>query len=166
MNGTSSPSSGSTARRPVNGGAAGRRTRRATRFARAASSGSSGFCFSRVLLAQALLQLAVLAVEPRAPRRVEQDETTSVTRARVEHVHGLVRVRGRDPHRRVLPRRRRAADQQRQLEPAPLHLLATSTIWSSDGVISPERPTTSRLLGDAVSRIRSAGTITPRSITS
>ena len=39
------------------------------------------------------------------------------------HVHRLAAVGGRDPDRRVLARGRRAADQQRQLEPAPLHLL-------------------------------------------
>ena len=43
---------------------------------------------------------------------------------------------------------------------------ATSTIWSSDGVISPESPITSAPSATAVSRILSAGTITPRSITS
>ena len=43
---------------------------------------------------------------------------------------------------------------------------ATCTISSSDGVIRPERPTTSAPSATAVSRIVSAGTITPRSITS
>ena len=43
---------------------------------------------------------------------------------------------------------------------------ATSTISSSDGVISPESPTTCAPPRRAVSRIRSAGTITPRSTTS
>ena len=44
--------------------------------------------------------------------------------------------------------------------------LATMTISSSDGVISPERPTTSQSCSSAASRIRSAETMTPRSITS
>ena len=44
--------------------------------------------------------------------------------------------------------------------------LATTTISSSEGVISPESPTTSQSCSTAVSRIASAGTITPRSMTS
>ncbi len=44
--------------------------------------------------------------------------------------------------------------------------LATDTISSSDGVISPDSPTTSAPSASAVSRIFAAGTITPRSITS
>ena len=43
---------------------------------------------------------------------------------------------------------------------------ATWTISSSDGVISPDSPMMSALTSRAVSRIRAAGTITPRSITS
>jgi len=43
---------------------------------------------------------------------------------------------------------------------------ATLTISSSDGVISPESPTTFASSARAVSRIVSAGTITPRSSTS
>ena len=43
---------------------------------------------------------------------------------------------------------------------------ATWTISSSDGVISPDRPTTSAPSCAAASRIFSAGTITPRSTTS
>jgi hypothetical protein len=42
---------------------------------------------------------------------------------------------------------------------------ATFTISSSDGVIRPDRPTMSARSSTAASRIRSAGTITPRSIT-
>ena len=44
--------------------------------------------------------------------------------------------------------------------------LATNTISSSEGVIRPERPTMSTLCSMAASRMRSAGTMTPRSITS
>ncbi len=43
---------------------------------------------------------------------------------------------------------------------------ATSTMWSSEGVMSPDRPTTSAPCSSAVSRIASPGTMTPRSITS
>jgi hypothetical protein len=43
---------------------------------------------------------------------------------------------------------------------------ATCTISSSEGVISPDRPTRSAPTSRAVSMIRVAGTITPRSITS
>ncbi|GAA3040872.1 hypothetical protein GCM10017559_81850 [Streptosporangium longisporum] len=43
---------------------------------------------------------------------------------------------------------------------------ATVTISSSDGVISPESPTTSAPSAIAVSRMTEAGTITPRSMTS
>ena len=43
---------------------------------------------------------------------------------------------------------------------------AASTIWSRDGVIRPDSPTTSAPTSAAVSRTRSAGTITPRSWTS
>ncbi|MNU04437.1 hypothetical protein D3C72_2488450 [compost metagenome] len=43
---------------------------------------------------------------------------------------------------------------------------ATKTISSSDGVIRPLRPTMSALCSMAASRMRSAGTMTPRSMTS
>jgi hypothetical protein len=43
---------------------------------------------------------------------------------------------------------------------------ATLTISSNDGVISPDRPTTSAPSATAVSRMTLACTITPRSITS
>ncbi len=43
---------------------------------------------------------------------------------------------------------------------------ATCAISSSDGVISPDRPMMSASTSRAVSRIRAAGTMTPRSITS
>ena len=43
---------------------------------------------------------------------------------------------------------------------------ATWTIWSREGVISPERPSTSTFRARASSRMRSAGTMTPRSSTS
>ena len=42
---------------------------------------------------------------------------------------------------------------------------ATCTISSSDGVMSPERPTMSTFSAIAVSRIFAAGTMTPRSMT-
>ena len=48
----------------------------------------------------------------------------------------------------------------------PPEKLNSHPIWSSDGVISPDRPTRSAFSAAAVSRICSAGTITPRSTTS
>ena len=101
-----------------------RRTRRRSRFARAPRrAASSGLRLAlRVLLAQPLLVLAVPRVELAAALRVEQVGDDADDPRRVEHVDRLAAVLRRDPHRRVLPRRRRAADQQRQVEPAPLHL--------------------------------------------
>ena len=55
-----------------------------------------------VLDAKALLQLAVLRVERRPPLRVDQRRHDVDDAARVEHVHGLVLVLGRDLDRRVL----------------------------------------------------------------
>src|SRR3954470_23959184 len=103
MNGTSSASGGSTSRLPSNGGAGSAIGETSARFARAASSGSSGLCgFFTVLNAEPLLQLAVLDVEGRAALRVDQrgDDVDDTTR--IEHVHGLVRVLGRNLHRRML----------------------------------------------------------------
>ena len=103
----------------------------------ASSSKASGSRFARaarerqqrpplllgVLLAQPLLLARGSRRRARrgAPGRAGRDDADDA--GGVEHVHGLAAVRGRDPHRRVLARGRRAADQQRQLEPAPLHLL-------------------------------------------
>ena len=78
----------------------------------------------RVLLAQRLLRLAVRRVERRPARRSSRLDTDVHRARRVEHVHDRSAVLRRDLHRRVLPARRRAADQQRQREAAPLHLLA------------------------------------------
>ena len=44
--------------------------------------------------------------------------------------------------------------------------VATLTISSSEGVMSPDRPTASALSATAVSRMTDAGVITPRSMTS
>ncbi len=52
------------------------------------------------------------------------------------------------------------------VKPRRVISFATSTISSSEGVISPERPIASAPNSTAVSRMRSAGTITPRSWTS
>ena len=65
---------------------------------------------------------AVLGVEPRAALGVEEVRDDADDARGVEDVDDRLRVRGRDAHRRVLARRRRAADQQRQVEAAPLHL--------------------------------------------
>ena len=130
-------------------------------------AGAAAALLLGVLLAQALLQLAVLGVEraAAAPGRAAP-ETTSTTRLASStctvscEYAGAIRtaVCCRDvvappiSSGRSSPRRSISS--------------ATSTIWSSDGVIRPERPTTSAPSATAVSRIRSAGTITPRSITS
>ena len=103
--------------------AAGRRTRRAARFARAASIDSSGLrsrsaCWSRSRSCSSRFSV----VEQLAPHGVEQVGDDADDARRVEHVDDRLRVLRRDPHRGVLPRGRRAADQQRQREPAALHL--------------------------------------------
>ena len=54
---------------------------------------------------------------------VEQGRRDADDARRVDDVDDRLVVRGRDPHRRVLPRGRRAADQQRGVELAALHLL-------------------------------------------
>ena len=101
----------------------------------------------------------------RARSRVEQARDDADDARGVEHVHRRLRVLGRDPHRGVLLRRRRAADQQRQVEAAPLHLAR-----DVDHLVERRRDQARRgrrrraPLGGAVSRIWSAGTITPRSI--
>ncbi len=69
------------------------------------------------------LEHAVLGVEPGPPLGVEHAGDDVHDPARVEHVHRLARVLGSDPHRGVLAGGGRAADQQRQLDPAALHLL-------------------------------------------
>ena len=136
------------------------------RFSRARASGSSGLpLLLGVEVAQPLLVGAVLDVEPLAPLGVEQVGDDADDARGVEDVDDRLRVRGRDPHRGVLAstswRRRSAAAARSRAAPSRA---PTSTIWSSDGVISPDSPTTSASSSTAVSRIRSAGTITPRSI--
>ena len=75
-----------------------------------------------VLLAQPLLQL-VIGVDERAAALGAQQAGDHVDDPRrVEHVNGRRRVLGRDLHRGVLPAGRRAADEERRLEAAPLHL--------------------------------------------
>src|SRR5205823_4046186 len=98
----------------------------------------------RVEIAEALLLGAVLAVEPLAPHRIEQvgDDAHDGRDVVAPPISS-----GSSIPRRSISR-------------------ATSTIWSSDGVISPDRPTTSAPSSTAVSRTRSAGTMTPRSTTS
>ena len=75
-----------------------------------------------VLLADLVLRFAV-ALHERAAAVGAHERCDDVDDARrVEHVHGRLRVLRRDLHRRVLPAGRRAADEQRQLHLAPLHL--------------------------------------------
>ena len=71
--------------------------------------------------------------------------------ARVEHVDHRTLIGRVDPQRRVRLAGGRAADEQRRLQVRPLHLPATVTISSSDGVISPERPIMSARLSLAAS---------------
>ncbi len=75
-----------------------------------------------VLVAQALLLGPVVGVELLGPLRVEQVRHHADDAGRIEHVQRRRVVRGGDAHCRVLTRRRGAADQQRQLETAALHL--------------------------------------------
>ena len=91
------------------------------------------------------------------------------------HAHGLggvidmdhaMLVFRRDLQRGVLFRGGRPADQQRQSKPCRFISAATSTIRSSDGVISPESPMISAFSSFARARISSVGTITPMSTTS
>ena len=72
--------------------------------------------------------------------RAEQARHDVDRARRVEHVHDRPAVLRRDLHRRVLPARRRAADEQRHRESRRVISCATNTISSSDGVMSPLRP--------------------------
>ena len=76
-----------------------------------------------VQLPQLVLRCAVLLVEPLAPLGLEQVGDDRDDARGVEDVQRRLAVGGRDLHRRVLARGGRAADQERQVEPAPLHLL-------------------------------------------
>ena len=77
----------------------------------------------RVQRAQPLLVDTVLGVEPLPPVAVQKVADDADDARRVEDVHGRLPVLGRDPHCGVLLRGRRAADEQRKREAAPLHLL-------------------------------------------
>ena len=101
-------------------------------------------------VAQAILVGAVLAVEPHPTLGIEQVGHDDRTDARgVEHVHDRLRV---------LRARSCTAVCWRDVVAPPISSgrsiprrsisRATSTIWSSDGVISPDSPTMSALLLD------------------
>ena len=77
----------------------------------------------RVQHAKSLLVGPVLGVERGSTVAVHEIGEDADHARRVEDVHRRLRVLGSDPHGRVLPRGRRAADEQREREPAPLHLL-------------------------------------------
>ena len=142
MYGTSSASSGSTIRVPVNGGAG-----RSSKLDLLAVGARLGERQQRpaqllgVLLAQPRLELAVLAVDASA-RRVgsRRPETTSTTRlasstctVSCEYAGAIfTAVCWREV---VAPPIRSGTAMPRRSISA-----ATSTIWSSDGVIRPERP--------------------------
>ena len=75
-----------------------------------------------VLRAQLLLARDGGALERRPLLRVEQARHDVHHARRVEDVHRRPAVLRRDLHGRVLPARRGAADEERHLHPAPLHL--------------------------------------------
>ena len=92
------------------------------RFARAASSETS-LCFGAGVRSAELLVLgAVLRDERRLALVAEEAGGHRHGAAGVEHVHDRLAVVRRDLDRRVRAARRRAADEQRQLEALPLHL--------------------------------------------
>ena len=97
--------------------------------------------------AEPVLVLPVVGVQLRLARLVEQGAHHADDARGVHDVDDGLRVRRRDLHRRVLLRGRGAADQQRvasaraAASPSP-----RSPSRSSEGVIRPERPITSRLL--------------------
>ena len=80
------------------------------------------------------------------PQFIAQQRADHADRARgVEHMDDRVAVMLRDLHRRVRLAGGRAADEQRDVKIGRSISLATWTISSSDGVMSPLRPMTSRL---------------------
>ena len=81
-------------------------------------------------------------------------------------MHGRPAVGGRDPDGGVLARGGGAADQERQLEPAALHLLRDVDHLVERGRDQAREADGVAPSATAVSRIVSPGTITPRSITS
>ena len=74
-----------------------------------------------VRLDQLLLLATVLGVEVVAPLGVDQPFDDADAARGVEHVDRRLLVGRRDLHGRVLGAGRGAADQQRQLDPLPLH---------------------------------------------
>ncbi len=120
----------------------------------------------RVLVAQPLLQLAVLPVELAGARRVEQARDDATTREASStwtvgcEYAGAIRTAVCCFEVVAPPISSGSSSPRRSIS------RATLTISSSDGVIRPDSPTRSAPSAAAVSRIRSAGTITPRSTTS
>ena len=159
--------SGSTRRRPVNSGTGRSSNETRCRFSRACANGSSGLRSFSAWRSRSRSWSARFSASSRTRRSgSSRSETTPTTREASRtwttgcEYAGAIRtaVCWRDvvappiSSGRSIPRRSISR--------------ATSTMWSSDGVISPESPTTSTFSSTATSRIRSAGTITPRSITS
>ena len=159
---------GRPARTPANGGAGRSSKRTDTRFARARRERQKRpLELLRMLVAEPLLQHAVLVVELAPPLRVEQARRRRRRRgSRRGRARSRCRTRARSSPRcaaaRWSPRRSGAAT---RAAVAPSRARRRPS-WSSDGVISPERPTSAAPSASAVSRIRSGGTMTPRSITS
>jgi hypothetical protein len=119
-----------------------------------------------VLLAQAVLQLAVLAVEACLPLAVEQVRHHADDARRRRDVHVGCEYSGAIFDAVCCFDGRRAADQQRQVEAASLHLARDVDHLVERRRDQAREPDDVRPSAIAVSRILSAGTITPRSITS
>src|SRR3954466_14354347 len=126
MYGLSSESATSTLRVPVNDGVGRSSNRTTCLFARAASSGSSGLrsrsaCCSRSRSWSSRFSTSRSAFRS-PPSRPQTTPTTARGAGAGEEVDRRLRVLGRDPHGGVLLRGGGAADEQRQVEVAALHL--------------------------------------------
>ena len=140
MYGRSSARSGSMTRAPVNAGS-GRSSRRQTigvRRSVAIRYGRSGWA-SRSAWSRRRRSWSSRLTWSSFERRSgsSRSETTPTTREASIDVDHRLPVLGRDPNGRVLPRRRGAADQQRQVEPAALHLLGDALHLAERGRDEP-----------------------------
>src|ERR1700694_3161857 len=107
-----------------------------------------------VLIAKPRLQLPVFPREVRAALVAQQVGYHIDHARRIQDVDGRLDVLRRDLDGRVLAAGRRSVS------------VAQDTISSGDGGIKPLSPTRSAFSSSAVFRIRSQGTMTPRSTTS
>ena len=121
----------------------------------------------RVREPQPLLRRAVRAVELGPLRRRRARSTAPPPRAtRPARARSAARTAARSSPRCAASRWSRRRSGAAASKPWRCISFATCTISSSDGVIRPERPIAWQPSARAVSRMRAAGTITPRSITS